>query len=70
MSLLAPTKARVRIAPQPSAGVWPGLFDVSNSPIHAAVAKRLIRPPSGISPSRCSFRTAETGEWADRCCRW
>ncbi len=43
MSLLAPTKARVRIAPQPSAGVWPGLFDVSNSPIHAAVAKRLIK---------------------------
>ena len=43
MSLLVPAKARVRVTPQPSAGVWPGLFDVSNSPVHAAIAKRLIR---------------------------
>ena len=43
MSLLAPAKARTRVTPQPSAGVWPGLHDVAKAPIHAAVAKRLTR---------------------------
>ena len=43
MSLLAPAKARTRVTPQPSAGVWPGLHDVSKSPIHAAIAKRLTK---------------------------
>jgi hypothetical protein len=43
MALLAPTKARVRATPQPSAGVWPGLHEVARSPIHAAIARRLTK---------------------------
>ena len=41
MALLSPT--RPRAIPRPSAGVWPGLFDVPKVPVHAAIARRLAR---------------------------
>ena len=41
MALLSPT--RPRATPRPSAGVWPGLFDVPKVPVHAAIARRLAR---------------------------
>ncbi len=43
MAILAPAKARLRVTPQPSAGVWPGLHDVSKAPVHAAIARQLTR---------------------------
>ncbi len=60
MSLLAPAKARVRITPQPSAGVWPGLFDVSNSPVHAAVARRLTKAAVKNLPITLQFPDGKT----------
>ena len=41
MALLSPT--RPRATPRPSAGVWPGLFDVPRVPIHAGIARRLAK---------------------------
>ncbi len=41
MTILAP--ARTRAIPQPSAGVWPGLFDRVSAPVHSQVAKALTR---------------------------
>ena len=55
MSLLTPTRTRARVIPQPSAGVWPGLFDVANSPIHGAVARRLVKAAVRTLPVTLSF---------------
>lgn len=60
MSLLAPVKARTRVTPQPSAGVWPGLFDVSKSPVHAAVARRLTRAAVKNLPITLEFPNGTT----------
>jgi cyclopropane-fatty-acyl-phospholipid synthase len=61
MSLLVPVKARVRVTPQPSAGVWPGLFDVSNSPVHAAIAKRLTK--AAVRKLPISIRFPDGSSW-------
>ena len=55
MSLLVPAKTRTRVTPQPSAGVWPGLYEVSNAPVHAAVAKRLTRAAVKKLPLTLAF---------------
>ena len=55
MSLLAPTRTRSRVTPQPSAGVWPGLQDVPASPVHAVVAKRMIKAAVRKLPVRLTF---------------
>ncbi|MET3807997.1 cyclopropane-fatty-acyl-phospholipid synthase [Nakamurella sp. UYEF19] len=60
MSLLAPAKTRTRVTPQPSAGVWPGLFDVSNSPIHGAIAKRLTKAAVKKLPITLQFPDGRT----------
>ena len=61
MSLLVPAKARFRVTPQPSAGVWPGLFDVSNSPVHAAIAKRLTK--AAVRKLPISIRFPDGSSW-------
>jgi cyclopropane-fatty-acyl-phospholipid synthase len=53
MALLAPTRARV--VPQPSAGVWPGLFAVPPAPVHAAIARRLVRAAVKSLPMTLRF---------------
>ena len=55
MSLLAPTRTRPRVIPQPSAGVWPGLFDVAQSPLHGAVARALVKGAVRKLPLTLSF---------------
>ena len=60
MSLLVPAKTRVRVTPQPSAGVWPGLHDVSNAPVHAAVAKRLTKAAVRKLPITMAFPDGRT----------
>jgi len=55
MALLAPTKASKRVNPQPSAGVWPGLHDVSKSPVHAAIARRLTKAAVKNLPITLTF---------------
>ncbi len=60
MSLLVPAKTRARVTPQPSAGVWPGLYDVSNAPVHAAVAKWLTKAAVKKLPITLSFPDGRT----------
>ena len=60
MSLLMPVKAQSRPTPQPSAGVWPGLFEVSNAPVHAAVAKWLVKAAVRKLPITLAFPDGAT----------
>jgi len=53
MALLSPT--RPRAIPRPSAGVWPGLFDVPQVPVHTAIARRLARAAFASLPITLSF---------------
>ncbi len=53
MALLTPTRARV--IPQPSAGVWPGLFSPPRAPVHAAVARRLVQAAVRRLPVTLAF---------------
>ena len=55
MSLLVPARTRIRVTPQPSAGVWPGLHDVSRAPVHAAIAKRLTKAAVKKLPLTMAF---------------
>ncbi|MDQ2737212.1 MAG: cyclopropane-fatty-acyl-phospholipid synthase family protein [Actinomycetota bacterium] len=60
MSLLMPVKAQSRPTPQPSAGVWPGLFEVANAPVHAAVAKWLVKAAVRKLPITLAFPDGAT----------
>lgn len=42
MAVLSPTTGR-HLIPRPSAGVWPGLFDHARAPLHASIAKGVVR---------------------------
>ncbi len=53
MALLSPSRGRV--IPRPSAGVWPGLFEVPRVPAHAAIARRLARAAVEKLPLTLSF---------------
>ena len=53
MALLSPT--RPRAIPRPSAGVWPGLFDVPRVPVHAAIARRLAKAAIKNLPMTLAF---------------
>ena len=71
MSLLVPARTRIRVTPQPSAGVWPGLHDVSHAPVHAAIAKRLTQGCREEAPAHHGFPGRQlAGAPAARCCRW
>ncbi|TKV56829.1 class I SAM-dependent methyltransferase [Nakamurella flava] len=58
MALLSPS--RTPAIPRPAAGVWPGLFDVPRSPIHAAVARRLTRAAVSSLPISLTFPDGTT----------
>lgn len=59
MALLSP--ARDRVIPSPSAGVWPGLFTPPAAPLHAAVAKTLVRRAVRTLP--LSLRFPDGSSW-------
>ncbi len=59
MALLSP--ARPRAIPRPSAGVWPGLFDVPKVPVHAVVARRLAK--AAINSLPISFDFPDGTRW-------
>jgi len=58
MALLSPT--RTRAIPRPSAGVWPGLFDIPKVPIHATVARRLSKAAIKNLPISLEFPDGTT----------
>jgi len=58
MALLSPT--RPRAIPRPSAGVWPGLFDVPRVPVHASVARRLAHMAIKNLPLTLAFPDGTT----------
>jgi cyclopropane-fatty-acyl-phospholipid synthase len=58
MALLSPT--RTRAIPRPSAGVWPGLFDIPKVPIHATVARRLAKAAIKNLPISLEFPDGTT----------
>jgi len=58
MALLSPT--RPRAIPRPSAGVWPGLFDVPRVPVHASIARRLAHAATRNLPLTLAFPDGTT----------
>ncbi len=58
MALLSPT--RPKAIPRPSAGVWPGLFDVPRVPVHAAIARRLAHAAVKSLPLTLAFPDGTT----------
>src|SRR6478609_12175735 len=58
MALLSPT--RPRAIPRPSAGVWPGLFDVPRVPVHASIARRLAHAATKKLPLTLAFPDGTT----------
>jgi cyclopropane-fatty-acyl-phospholipid synthase len=57
MGLLSPGRSRAN--PQPSAGVWPGLFEAPKGPAHAAIAKGITRTAFRKLPVTLSFPDGE-----------
>ena len=53
MALLSPS--RPTVVPRPSAGVWPGLFDVPRVPVHAGIARRLAKAAVERLPITLAF---------------
>jgi cyclopropane-fatty-acyl-phospholipid synthase len=53
MALLSP--ARGDAMPQPARGVWPGLFEVPRSGVHAAVARRVLQGAARNLPLTVAF---------------
>src|SRR6476661_11060465 len=58
MALLSPT--RPKAIPRPSAGVWPGLFDVPRVPVHASIARRLAHAATKKLPLTLAFPDGTT----------
>src|SRR6476469_5934622 len=59
MALLAPTRSRV--VPQPSAGIWPGLFNPPHAPVHAAIARRLVH--AAVTSLPLTLRFPDGSRW-------
>jgi cyclopropane-fatty-acyl-phospholipid synthase len=53
MALLTPTPRRM--IPSPAAGIWPGLFNAPSVPVHAAIARGVLRAAARKLPIRITF---------------
>jgi cyclopropane-fatty-acyl-phospholipid synthase len=59
VSLLSPTRRRV--IPSPSAGIWPGLFDRPRVPVHAVIARSLVK--AAVSRLPMTVRLPDGSRW-------